>query len=667
MRSLVSIIIPIYNSYDYLLRCLRSIQNYDAGVKYELILVNDGSTDPRINELLMNFERTIVQPNQGFIRACNHGARIAVGDFLLFLNSDTEILNDGWLKKLLQPFKKDPSIGIVGPKLIFSDNTVQHCGLEFSPRHLNFVHRYYRVHKKDPRVMQSCYVPALTGAAFLVRKDLWEKLKGFDETYLWGYFEDSDFCMRAKEIGYKSYYCSEVEILHHQSRSTGGCPQNIFFHNHEIFKKRWVRTSKLVKYPKIAACYIVFNEEEFIRESILSIYDFVHKIIIVEGSTKYNRQYAKPDGSSSDKTVEKIKSIKDRQNKILLIQGKWEDKTSMRNKYCEYLSGYDYAFIIDGDEVWSKEDLAKVEQLMFSEPNVQAFSFNMLEFWKDLSHISRGVWEKFLGRKTLIKLDKGLSYKDHLTPIDKNGNVIRSKLHPEIKFFHYNYVKSDEKIRQKFEYYRNKGTPGFNLNKNWFEQVWKEWDKDPLKVEAILGTHPFGGGYSIIYEGDHPEVMKGHPLYLRFLEERNKMVLFTNDLSFNIGGFKRVTFYDMDVFNLPIPSNFLRLIYIQDFLSYLTLPQINKFLNYCYNLLDDRGEIKIVEVDFRKVISLHKEGHFNFDQLNSSLMGRGLHQLDHKKSLLEPYYIKLSLLSSKFRKVLENKRDDIFFELIAFK
>jgi len=83
---------------------------------------------------------------------------------------------------------------------------------------------------------------------------------------------------------------------------------------------------------------------------------------------------------------------------------------------------------------WSKEDLAKVEQLMFSEPNIQAFSFNMLEFWKDLSHISRGIWEKFLGRKTLIKLDKGLSYKDHLTPVDKNGNIIKSKLHPEIKF-----------------------------------------------------------------------------------------------------------------------------------------------------------------------------------------------------------------------------------------
>ena len=92
----------------------------------------------------------------------------------------------------------------------------------------------------------------------------------------------------------------------------------IFNRNHRIFIDRYIETEKICKKPKIVACYICFNEEDYIEYSINSIYDFVSKIIIIEGCTKDTERYANKDGSSTDKTVEIIQNYPDVSNKIQL-------------------------------------------------------------------------------------------------------------------------------------------------------------------------------------------------------------------------------------------------------------------------------------------------------------------------------------------------------------
>jgi len=663
--SKVSIIIPVYNNLQLLKKCISSLRQHHAGAEYELVIVDDGSTEPGTKEYLSNFENVIQQSNQGFIKACNHGAKVAIGEYLLFMNSDIEVLHDGWLGRLVMVFEEKEDVGIVGCKLIFPDDTVQHCGMEFSSRHMNFIHRHYRAHKADPQVNQSGYVPAVTGALFMVRRKVWDELNGFDEQYVFGYFEDTDFCMRALEKGWKTYYCASVEMIHHQSATTGGCPSEVWFHNHEIFKQRWIRTGKLCRYPKIAACYIVFNEAEFISESLASIYPWVHKIIIVEGCTEYTKQFARPDGSSSDGTVEKIKNFNDPQKKIVLIQGKWKDKTQMRNEYCKHLKGFDYALVVDGDEVWSYREMAKVEELMFKEPHVRAFSFGMYEFWKDFTRVNKGVWEQFLGRRTLIKLDKGLKYKDHLTPVTEDGQVIPATLHPEIHFHHYNYCQSDEKIKQKFEYYLKKGTPGFKLNGNWYEEVWKAWDKDRVKVESTTGNHPFGGGYTVEYLGDHPEAVRNHPKYQHFLFIRKRSILFTCDLNFQLPFFHRLTPYDVNPLD-PFAHD-VKVFVLYDFLSHYSKNEIQSILNNLCALLDNQGEIRIIEPDAEKITRAFCSRHISISDLNNLLLGNPNHQFGQRKTLLNVSLLKIMLLAGGFSFIQSLDRPDFFLEIRAFK
>lgn len=454
----LSIIIPVHNAYQYFENCIKSLFKIQD-ITYEIVIVNDASTDQNVInflETLPNIQVVHNPVNQGFLKSCKAGALEATGKYLLFLNSDTELIEPKSFRYMIDVLEKKKNIGIVGAKLLLANGTIQHAGLKFDRGSMNFQHRYYGTDYKDPRVLTSEVVEAVTGAVFLVRKNLWKQLKGFDEIYTPSYFEDTDFCMRAKQKGIFTYYCAEAVFNHYQSKSHGGgLKPEQFNKNHEIFKQRWIRTGIVCEYPKITACYIVFNEAEYIKYSVKSIYDFVDNIIIVEGSSEAVRQYAHEDGSSTDGTVLIIESMEDPDNKIKLIQGKWKDKTEQRNVYCQLLDDTDYAFIIDGDEVWDKFNLNKIEQMIFSRPDIPALQFNFKDFWKDFRHISKGVWGQFTGRKSLINLTLtgNIKYDLHTLPVMENGGNINSVYINDIYFFHYSYLRNDKKMKQKIQYY----------------------------------------------------------------------------------------------------------------------------------------------------------------------------------------------------------------------
>ena len=169
-------------------------------------------------------------------------ARMARGAYLLFLNQDTLATKPGWIGHMIDVMEKN-NAGIVGPKLVFPDGSIQSCGGLFDagkgPYHRNLGWS----NAQDWRVNTTERVSWITGAAILVRaEDFWQ-VGGMDEGYRGGYFEDVDLCLKMKhQLGKDTWYCAEA-VLQHAVGSTGGNPEN-FRANSLRFHERW--DSKIV-------------------------------------------------------------------------------------------------------------------------------------------------------------------------------------------------------------------------------------------------------------------------------------------------------------------------------------------------------------------------------------------------------------------------------------
>ena len=233
-----SIIIPTFNNLQFNKNCILSILQNSSPSKFEIIIVDNGSTDNTLtwaNKLHYKGKiRLIANPcNMGFSYACNQGTLNAKGDFLIFLNNDTEVL-PGWIQGLHVCSNTDKNIGVVGGKLLYPDNTIQHAGIAFDSHIVSHIYRHF--HPLHPAVNKRREFQAVTGACFLVRRDLFISLGMFDEKFKNG-FEDLDFCFRARKNGFKVFYSPECRVIHHESKTPGR-----HTHHHEnakIFTERW--------------------------------------------------------------------------------------------------------------------------------------------------------------------------------------------------------------------------------------------------------------------------------------------------------------------------------------------------------------------------------------------------------------------------------------------
>lgn len=215
----VSIVIPVFNQSRYTYNCLRSLLAYTR-VPYEIIVIDNASTDDTPSMLAaMEHIRVIRnEENQGFGPACNQGGHAATGDYLLFLNNDTEVTN-GWIEALLDPLK-DETVGAVGAKLLYPGGRLQEAG--------NIIWQdgtgWNYGHGDDPTLPEYSYLKEVdycSGACLLIRKALWERLGGFDDRFAPAYYEDTDFCFALRQRGYKVVYQPDARIIHHEGISAG--------------------------------------------------------------------------------------------------------------------------------------------------------------------------------------------------------------------------------------------------------------------------------------------------------------------------------------------------------------------------------------------------------------------------------------------------------------
>ncbi len=221
----LSIIIPHFNSKGLLLKCLASLpQDMDV----EVIVVDDFSFDNTIRKaknLFPGVRFIFNNANMGFAKTCNRGALHARGDFLLFLNQDTVLKKDG-IKKCLDFIKKDRKIGVVGPLIYNSDGSIQWTLRRYPTIPMLFFGRNSFITKIFPHNKLSRYylyrdldiskphkVESVSGAFFLVRKEVFTKLNGFDEDFFM-YVEDMDFCLRTKKAGWEVWYIPVPAVTH---------------------------------------------------------------------------------------------------------------------------------------------------------------------------------------------------------------------------------------------------------------------------------------------------------------------------------------------------------------------------------------------------------------------------------------------------------------------
>ena len=219
----VSIIIPCYNQIRYTYRCLYSImKNTDpTETPYEVIIADDVSTDTTKNiyKYVDNVKVNRNEQNLGFLKNCNAAAKIAEGEYIYFLNNDTEV-HENYLSSLVKLLDENTSIGMVGSKLLFEDGKLQEAGgiIWSDGSGANYGRG------DDPDDFKYNYtkeVDYISGASIMIRKNLWNIIGGFDERYSPAYCEDSDLAFEVRKYGYKVVYQPESVVTHFEGVSNG--------------------------------------------------------------------------------------------------------------------------------------------------------------------------------------------------------------------------------------------------------------------------------------------------------------------------------------------------------------------------------------------------------------------------------------------------------------
>ena len=234
----LSIIIPSYNTEKMLKECIRSTYRQTKALQYEVIIVDNASDynikkqiqDLRQKHKRINLKLIINKKNLGFAKACNRGVKQAKGDLVLFLNSDTVII-DKSLQKAVNILDSDKKISILGCQLRNPDTSIQPSA-GFFPKlrqiifmmlfldDIPFIKKMIKPFHQNSKVFyeHSHEVDWVTGAFMLCRKEAIKKIGGFDEGYFM-YAEEVDFCFRAKKAGLRVFYTPQASILHYKEAS----------------------------------------------------------------------------------------------------------------------------------------------------------------------------------------------------------------------------------------------------------------------------------------------------------------------------------------------------------------------------------------------------------------------------------------------------------------
>jgi len=229
----ISIVIPTRDQHQLLARCVQSIRTLTSYPNFEIIIVNNNSVDKETNALLDQYKKEgiVILDYPGkfnFAAICNLGASKATGEFLCFLNNDTQIVKTRWLHNMLD-HASQPEIGLVGSLLTFPNGNIQHMGIAIELQ--GIASQPFRGEAKSGLMPEDCFqVSAVTFACAMISVAKFHELGGLDEIFPVGY-NDVDFGRRSLEKSWKNIVCVRAQTIHaesqtrHKARSLKGLSQ----------------------------------------------------------------------------------------------------------------------------------------------------------------------------------------------------------------------------------------------------------------------------------------------------------------------------------------------------------------------------------------------------------------------------------------------------------
>lgn len=240
VKDLTSVIIVTYNSGKYILDCLNSLKTQE-GLKPEIIIVDNNSSDntiEKIKQSKITVNLVCQDKNLGFAKANNIGVNESQGQYIIFLNPDTELTQKDTLFRLKKSLSENPQFAIIGPQLILTDGNIQK-----SVRNLPSVARAFKEYILSIRNAYSSYLPkcksiceveSIVGACIIINRKNFDKLGKFNEKYFL-YFEDLELCRQAQKKGLKIGYLPEIKVKHKEGAS--GINQNTYKLLHDSAKR----------------------------------------------------------------------------------------------------------------------------------------------------------------------------------------------------------------------------------------------------------------------------------------------------------------------------------------------------------------------------------------------------------------------------------------------
>ncbi|MCX2780153.1 glycosyltransferase [Microbulbifer thermotolerans] len=269
----VSIIVPAYNKFELTYHCIASIALAYNQVSYEVILADDCSTDDtaQAENIIGNLVVSRNPENLRFLRSCNRATDVARGDYIVFLNNDTEVTSF-WLDELVNKLDSDQSIGLTGSKLLNLDGTLQEAGGivwgNGEPWNVGRGENPYA-----PEYNYCREVDYLSGAAMCIRKSVWEEVGRFSEELAPCYYEDTDLAFKVRNAGYKTVYVPQSVVVHFEGLSHGRDVNKGLKHyqkvNEGVFRQKWFRDFRNNGRPSTEA--VALEKDRNIDQRILVI------------------------------------------------------------------------------------------------------------------------------------------------------------------------------------------------------------------------------------------------------------------------------------------------------------------------------------------------------------------------------------------------------------
>lgn len=248
----LSFIIANYRSRNYLDKCLRSLKNNAKGFSFEIVIVNEDEDNLNIGDFGgLEIKIININKNAGFGKSVNIGSREAMGRYFCFLNPDTLLVSEN-INAIINEFERKGTIGIIGPKIISEKNQAQWWSAGKDATLLDLIGNNigFQRSKKIWESKEKIPCDWVSGAALFIRRELFQKLGGFDENFFM-YYEDIDLCRRAKKIGSEVIYFPAVEIRHFGGKSfpksADGLQKKYFYNSQDYyFKKHFGRKTAFI-------------------------------------------------------------------------------------------------------------------------------------------------------------------------------------------------------------------------------------------------------------------------------------------------------------------------------------------------------------------------------------------------------------------------------------